>query len=1048
MTKRLDRPEIRVFLDRSSVESLCEELLAESGINSIDTEWYNYDRKRGPAFNASAFCIQLGWERDSDSEIQLAYVHNHGESAGNIHALAPWLRSAAHPKLAHNAPVDWHVIANEGIVMEGVTVDTMVLDHLVDENRENEHGLKECVRDYFGVHRKSFNETYGAPKLTKDGLPYASGQLIVPPLDEVDMSDPVTWQKHLEYSCDDVWDALMLYKRHRATLEATPWFGEKTMWDYYMAVDSPITRIICKMERKGMTLDVPFLREMSEVCGEDLEQMLAKACEWAGAPFNVGSDKQLGHLLYGHGTLPIMKGKRTLFSIPGKGWPVLKRTPGGAPSTSAEALVELRRELEKGIKVPEAGTNRTRLVRVPKGDLEGFDWILNYSKFSTQKSTFLDGMVTKQRNGRIHGRINQIGTTSSRFSASDPNLQNITTGEKDVYHLRDCFTAPPGFLLIVADWAQLEYRLLAHYSQDPTLLKMFVEGWDMHSLTTANIFPHIKREVETRFGGITAEALKWVAETYPNERKKGKCVHPDTLIHTETGYRTVGDVVGAGSADSFTRPDARQVQTPSGPLRINAGYVGQEVDQLVVVTRHNAIVCRPEHLFQTTSGTMVRADHLHLGWELEEATVEPLRLEENPWLPVKLWEDVPETMQYCTPDLAYFAGVFHGAGTNNESSASITHGPVDRPIYRAWQQELVSLCRGLGLAPEAKRTFTYFGSRVVLRWLESLGLAQPGGKRKKMSVPTWAMSLELFPHYFAGLADTDGTVGKDGRLSITTKWPTYAGQLATLLRACGVSCSVEATLNKTYERHYYRVFLSKADGHRFMKRLLRLPHKRDRLLPGSRSYQPEANEVTALIPYGKAPCVDLNVKGHVYCANGLVTHNTLNFEIIYGVGHKKLGDQLRISHEDAKQMIDGWFRAYPGVKAWMNRLLSEYRTKGFTRLLDGRIRHANMARLNHKEYWIRGSEERTLINGKIQGSAAAMARRAMIRIDECDELRELGYGMTMQVHDEIVGEAPMRAAKRVVELIRPIMEQPFSKPLRVAMPVSLGVGPSWSTAKV
>jgi DNA polymerase-1 len=175
---------------------------------------------------------------------------------------------------------------------------------------------------------------------------------------------------------------------------------------------------------------------------------------------------------------------------------------------------------------------------------------------------------------------------------------------------------------------------------------------------------------------------------------------------------------------------------------------------------------------------------------------------------------------------------------------------------------------------------------------------------------------------------------------------------------------------------------------------------------------------------------------------------TLNFEIIYGVGASKLGGQLGIAKVEAQQMIDNWFKGYPCVKVFNIRLMNEFRVNGFSRMLDGRPRHANMDKLNSTSKYYRGEEERTLQNAKIQGSAAAMAKKAMIRVAGSEEIRKTGYELLLQVHDELLGICPIETTLQAIELIRPIMEQPFSRPLRLRMPVSVGYGPSWASAKV
>ena len=706
MAVRYDRPPVRVILDRNEAEEFCQELM-EIDIAGVDSEWINHDNNKHPYNNGNSFCWTFCYRAVNTSDLQLVFLYNYGQSEGLHHCLTEYWRSPKHIKILSNAPSDWHILANDGVVAGGFVYDTIVMDHLLDENRENKHGLKECVYDFLGVDRKSFAETFGTPKMTLKGVPYASGQRDVPTLQEwVAEGDQNKWDILIEYACDDAWDAYTLYEQvYRPKLESIPWMNGKSLWDYYCAVDSPITEVICRMERRGMPVDIPFMREMAAICEADLNEMEAKALEWAGCPMNIASGKQLGMLLHGYGNQEVKKNKnskRVEFYIPGRGWPVFKATETGLPSTSADDLKDLRNRLGRGYTDPRT----KRIVKVPKEELEGFDYILTHKRLEKQKNTYLVETPNKAVGGRFRERINQIGTTSGRFSMSSMML--MPTGQKDMYHIRDGFHASPGKLLIVADWKNLEYRLLAHFSQDPTLIDIFNKNLDMHSMTAYKNVSKIKQEVDERFGGPTKEALDWIAEEFPDDRKDNK---------------------------------------------------------------------------------------------------------------------------------------------------------------------------------------------------------------------------------------------------------------------------------------------------------------------------------------------------------------TLNFEIIYGVGHKKLAEQLDKTHDEAKAMIRGWFKAYPYVEVFNTRLINEFRQQGFSLLLDGRPRHADMSRLMLREesymsdeekkkvWFIRGEEERTLKNAKIQGSAAAMAKRAMIRIEENQELKELGYTQLLQVHDELIGECPIENCDQAAEIIRPIMETPFSRPLRLAMPVSIGKGVTWETAK-
>jgi DNA polymerase-1 len=693
-------PTPRIIITKAQTQALCKELLKQPLV-ALDTEWTDYDKAFTPVHNGLALCITLCW-RDSEEILHLAYVHNYGDSSGNIYELRPWLESPKNAIIGHNTPVDWHIIANHGIHCRAFNYDTLVLDWLIDENRENMHGLKQCALDHLKHKRLDYEETFGTPKLKKDGTPYANGAREPISLAEV-LEQRGGFEKLVDYACADALDTWLLYELFRPQLEALPWMNEKSMWDYYEQRETKLLEAIIQIERRGLPLDVPFIRLMHEKAVHDQELTEAALLELVGVPMKIGSGKQLAALLYGNPDEPQYferkeedenqeEGKRRRkkkvdFYLRGLGLPVLRQTEKKAPSTKAEHIAELVRWAEK-----------QDALDLQPDTLDILHHIQAFNGRKTQISTFLEGLPNMaRRNGRVHGRIVRTGATSGRFASSQPNLQNLTTGKKDVYHIRDAICAPPGYCLIVADFSQLEYRLLAHMSKEPKLIELFRQGWDLHSMTCVNIFPHIREEVTERFGGVTTEALDWIAEEYPDERKNAK---------------------------------------------------------------------------------------------------------------------------------------------------------------------------------------------------------------------------------------------------------------------------------------------------------------------------------------------------------------TLNFELIYGVGYRKLADQLRIPEEEAKRMVNDWFAGYPHVNMWKERVLSTLRTGTPVRTIAGRYRRPVLWRLLHKDRGIRGGEERTLVNAIIQGSAADITNKAMVNILDCVELKELGYAMINQVHDELVGECPIKNYERVVQLLRPLMEHPFEKPLRVPMPVAIGVAHSWATAKV
>lgn len=1072
----LDFDRIRVYADPQKVaDELVPELL-RAQLVGVDSEWYDHDIDRSPVNNGLAFCWTLTWRRPSDRVLQNAYVHAYGASEGTTQALRPFFMSTAVDKTAHNAPVDWHMAGNHGIFSPNLDYDTMVLDHLRDELRENAHDLKTCAADFLGHHRKTFNQTYGSAKLKKDGTPYATGALVVPKLPEYfeGCETPLTphqvntalsipkafrerWRTHLDYSVSDTFDGYLLQEKYEKDLRAVPWIRGKSMWDYYLEVDRPLTNLIQRMERAGMGIDLKFLREMREIADAEIGQLEADVVRWVGAPINTNSDQQVAKFLHGVGPqtierkellenpTPRRKFRKMTYTFEGRGYPCYSRTPTGQPQVSYDVLKDLYKKLK-------LENLERRRGNKPEMDLAGFEALMIFNRRSTQRNTYLIGLADASLRGRVHGRINQVGTTSSRWSLRNPNLQNVTTGDKDVYFVRYAFEAAPGRILVVADFSQLEYRLLAHYSQDPVLMRMFAEGWDMHSLTTYNLFPSVKAAADAKFGRLCTEALNWIKDEFENERKQGKCVHYDTLITLDGKLRSLGSLDFAGE-DEFAEAAGRIADGVGGTKRLNTTYNHGEADLVTVVSKRGVLVCRPDHKIMTEDHRLVRAGNLTKDDVLVTAEVPRFGPDlSHDHLDFSVWPGVPSAQYLVTPEHAYAAGVFLGDGTASESNVAVCHGAKWKKdfagfTYDVWQREIVKTFSAVGLSPVAQEDKVYLGSRVVLRYFEGLRLVE--GSRRRLRVPDWVLGMgrTAFMSFYAGLADTDGYVSRQGNLQVCTKDPVFAGQLMAALQAAGFEPWLDPSWNKTYSRWYYVVNLPVGESHEFSS-LLRHRGKVARLRPAKKTSTRKPNNVKFVTPYGRAACGDLNVGGdHLYQANSYVTHNTLNFEIIYGVGWKKLAEQLTVPGEEAKRMINMWFRGYANVKPWMNSVLAEARQNGFFQLLDGRRRHADMARLNHEEYWIRGEEERTLVNAKVQGSAAAMTKKAMLNVDRDQTIDKKRYAALMQVHDELIFDVDRGYADAFMKQLRPHMEQPFSRGLRVAMPVSIKKAPVWALAK-
>src|SRR5713101_1576549 len=214
-------------------------------------------------------------------------------------------------------------------------------------------------------------------------------------------------------------------------------------------IEMPLMPVLVDMESRGVCLDLARLGEISRTFAGELTALERAIYDAAGTDFNINSTPQLRHVLFEKHQLPILKKTKT------------------GPSTDYEVLEQLA---AMGHEVP-------RLL-------------IEYRELSKLKSTYVDALPTfiNPVTGRIHTSFNQTGAATGRLSSSDPNLQNIPVRTPRGEAIRRAFVAPPGALLLTADYSQIELRLLAHLSRDPAFVEAFEQGGDIHRQTAAIIF--------------------------------------------------------------------------------------------------------------------------------------------------------------------------------------------------------------------------------------------------------------------------------------------------------------------------------------------------------------------------------------------------------------------------------------------------------------------------------------------------------------------------------------------------------------------------------
>jgi len=341
-----------------------------------------------------------------------------------LDALRPVLEDEAVKKSGHDLKFDAILLARHGITLRGLDTDTMVASFLIDSSRA-EHRLEDLALEHTSYKALSEEEVCGR------GVKALS-------LAEV----PV--EAALDYAGERADLVGQMAPRFRELL------GEEQLTGVYDTIERPLIPVLVAIERAGVRIDGPALAAQSQKVEQELSRRTALIFEMAGGEFNINSPKQLAEILFDKMQLP-----------------VLKRTGASrAPSTAVEVLEELALAHD-----------------LPRQ-------ILEWRALMKLKGTYIDALpqLVNPDTGRVHTCLNQAGAATGRLSSSDPNLQNIPIKTPLGREIRRAFIAEPGHVLISADYSQIEFRVLAHLSDEPVLVDAFHEGADFHERTALKIF--------------------------------------------------------------------------------------------------------------------------------------------------------------------------------------------------------------------------------------------------------------------------------------------------------------------------------------------------------------------------------------------------------------------------------------------------------------------------------------------------------------------------------------------------------------------------------
>lgn len=392
-------------------------------------------------YDAKIVGIALCWQADEAYYLPLRGPVGSSllDEKAVLAALKPLLESPDKAKVNQNVKYDLLVLRATGIELRGVTGDTMVGDYLLHAGQRS-HGLEELARRYLNHQVITITELIGKKARNKPQL----------------TMDQVPTDRVCEYAAEDADVAWRLAEIIEKQLNKIPKLRE-----LYDDLEVPLIDVLAELEFNGIRLDVGLLNRLSGEMGEQLEEIEKAIFDLAGHPFNIGSLPQLRKVLFDELKLPVQG--RTGVT--------------GAASTDQETLEKLA-----ALKLPGAELPRK---------------ILEHRQITKLKGTYVDALPTMVHpsTGRVHASFNQTVAATGRLSASDPNLQNIPVRREMGQQIRQAFVPEPGWVLVTADYSQIELRLLAHFCGDEELCRAFAEGRDVHTAVASQIFHVPEAEV-------------------------------------------------------------------------------------------------------------------------------------------------------------------------------------------------------------------------------------------------------------------------------------------------------------------------------------------------------------------------------------------------------------------------------------------------------------------------------------------------------------------------------------------------------------------------
>ena len=460
--------------------------LSSQEIISFDTETDGLERE------AMLCGLSFSWKPKQGVYVPVRspQPEDHLDTDTVLSALKPILENPALPKCGHNLKFDAGILIRNGVKLQGAVFDTLLASQLVDA-RTPSHNLDTLALLHLEHKMISFEElTTGSDRMSEATSSLQAtdlGELFEAEAEQQKTIDEVPLEQATIYAAEDADIALRLYHFLTSKLD------EMGITDLARDIESPLAPILAEMEYNGIVCDKEELKRQSIVISELVAARQKEIHEIVGYPCNIDSPRQLAQVLFDE-----------------LGFKPVKRTRGGKVSTDVTVLEAL--SLREDINDPKTSVPRL---------------IIEYRQFRKLQSTYLAQLqnAVDPKTQRIHTHLYQLTTATGRLKSDHPNLQNIPVRTEIGRQLRRAFRAPEGYKLICADYSQIELRILAHFSEDESLIETFTQDLDIHTAVASQVFEvpaaSVTRELRDKAKTINFGIIYGVSPTGLSRRIKG-----------------------------------------------------------------------------------------------------------------------------------------------------------------------------------------------------------------------------------------------------------------------------------------------------------------------------------------------------------------------------------------------------------------------------------------------------------------------------------------------------------------------------------------------